>query len=283
MRIDAVKTLASASRRAAGSTARSISARSSLCSAAALLLAGAPLQAQGPANALEWADSARKLIEVANLAGDTDQISAARALIDRALTRYPGDARLLHYRGYSLYREATVRMERGEQETRKYLEAAETALRASIKAAPIPESHALLSSVIGQQIGGNPIKVMTLGPRSNNAMDKAVALGPANPRVWLLRGIGALFAPGMFGGGRDKAEAYLKKSIELFAQDAPEVGAPAWGRDEAWLWLGRLYERDKRWNDARTAYEKALELEPRNNWVRLILLPELEKRRTSSR
>jgi tetratricopeptide (TPR) repeat protein len=219
-------------------------------------------------------------MEAASLAGDVDQIAAARALIDRALTRFPGDPWLLHYRGYSLYREATVRMGRfGDDDVNDYLELAEADLAKSAARLPLPESYALLSSVIGQQIGSNPIKGMTHGPRSNKAMDKAIEVGPLNPRVWLLRGIGAIFTPKLFGGGTDKAHTYLTKAIQLFEQDKPVAPAPNWGRDEAWVWLGQVHEKEKRWDEAQAAYRKALEIEPRNDWVRMQLLPELQKRK----
>jgi tetratricopeptide (TPR) repeat protein len=142
------------------------------------------------------------------------------------------------------------------------------------------ESYALLSSVIGQQIGSNPLKGMTLGPRSSNAMDKALELGPRNPRVWLLRGIGAMFTPKLFGGGSDKAIEYLQRAIPLFDQDQPEKPAPSWGRAEAWVWLGQALAKEERFGDAREAYLKALELEPNHGWVRGVLLPELEKKIT---
>ena len=135
--------------------------------------------------------------------------------------------------------------------------------------------------MIGQQIGSNPLKGMTLGPKSSGVMERALSRGAQNPRVWLMKGVGELFTPGMFGGGADKAEASLRKAIPLFDDDKPAAPAPAWGKDEAWLWLGRALEERGKWDDARHAYEKALELEPRNQWVRMDLLPNLDRRKAS--
>jgi len=229
-------------------------------------------------DAAMWADSAARLIDAASVAGDAQRIVNVRALLDRALTRYPGDAMLLHYKGFACYREATIRLGRENADTDELLDCAEDALVQSVAALPIAESQALLSAVIGQKIGNNPIRGMLLGPKSDEWMGKAMRTAPANPRVWLLRGIGAIFKPGMFGGGLDKAESDLRKAIELFATDRPVPPAPAWGRAEAWIWLGQTLQRADRPGEAQKAYETALELERGNGWVRDVLLPGLKRR-----
>jgi tetratricopeptide (TPR) repeat protein len=231
----------------------------------------ARLAAQQPTTAVQWADSARRAIAAANLSGDLDALVQARALTERAL-----------YRGYALYSEATLRQGRyNEKDVGKYLEQAEEALEQSLTKLKVPESFALLSSVLGQQIGSNPLKGMTLGPKSNSAMEDAIQADPRNPRVWLLNGIGAIFKPAMFGGGHERAEQYLRKSIQLFETDKPEAPSPAWGREEAWIWLGQLFEQQKKWDDAKQAYQKALEIEPNNAWLKATLLPELDKRKAA--
>jgi tetratricopeptide (TPR) repeat protein len=244
-----------------------------------VLLALLPLtlSAQEP-TAKEWADSVRRVIDAAAFQGKIEPIAEARALAERALTRFPDDAWLHHYRGYALYREANLRTGlKGDKNIDQVLREAESAFRTSAAKQPIAESYALLSSVIGQQIGSNPIKGMTLGPRSNDAMDKAIELAPRNPRVWLVRGISAMFTPGMFGGGNDRAEEYLRRAISFFDGDQPQTPAPSWGRAEAWGWLGQVLAREERFDDARAAYLKSLEIEPANGWVREQLLPALEK------
>ncbi len=231
-------------------------------------------------SAAQWADSARIAIESAYLAGDLNALTSARALVERALTRFPGDAWLLHYNGYALFREVNLRQGRyREKDLDPYLEKAEALLKSSAAKQPIPETYALLSSVIGQQIGAHPLKGMTMGPRSNSAMEDALAHGQDNPRVWLLRGIGARFTPKLFGGGNERAEEYLRRAIALYERDSVKPPAPGWGRDEAWVWLGQIFEENKQWEQARRAYEQALQYEPRNGWVRDELLPNLNKRK----
>jgi tetratricopeptide (TPR) repeat protein len=241
-------------------------------------MAASGAEAQTLTGAAQWADSARRAIEPAYLAGDTTGLAAVRVLLERALTAYPNDALLLHYQGYLDYRDLSLRMGRWRQDVGELLDEAERSLEASNQVKPMAETFALLSSVLGQKIGSNPLRGMTLGPRSSSLMNRALDTGRNNPRVWLLRGIGAKFTPRMFGGGAERAEEYLERAAALFENDAPAPPLPAWGKAEVWAWLGQVYAEDGREHEARTAYMKALQLEPDNGWVRDVLLPALERK-----
>jgi tetratricopeptide (TPR) repeat protein len=247
-----------------------------LCTAASL-----PSQAPKPSvpPAIRLRDSAIALIAKALPAGDLQGLRSARALLERSLVVTPGDAWLQHYLGYALYREATLVMGRDGADAGPILERADELLEASARSGTIPESHALRSGALGMMIGSNPIKGMTLGPKSGDEMEKALAMDPTNPRVWLLRGIGAINTPEMFGGGLDKAEDFLKRSISFFAKDKPQPPAPSWGAHEAHTWLGQVYAKQGKVAEARAEYEKALAIEPNDMWVRMSLLPALDKKK----
>ena len=109
---------------------------------------------------------------------------------------------------------------------------------------------------------GNPLSGMTLGPKSSGLVDRAMELDPKNPRVWLIRGMSAMFTPKMFGGGTDKAERDLRKAIELFDAERPVAPAPSWGRADAYVWLGQALQKDEKHDEARAAYQKALAIQP---------------------
>ena len=237
--------------------------------------------AQAPAltGASKWADSAAREIDAATDAGDLTRLRSARTLLDRALTAFPNDALLLHYKGYALHREASLQEGLGHRtDVEPLLDQARAVLEQSLAVKPMPETHALLSSVLGRSIGFHPIKAMLLGPESGSQMTSAIALDPKNPRVWLLRGIGAMFTPAQFGGGLPVAEEHLKKAAELFESDHPVAPAPSWGRAETYAWLGQIYQKQNKSAEAITAYNKALEIDPQFNWVRRVLLPSVKPR-----
>jgi len=227
------------------------------------------------------ADSLRLSIEAAADASDVDAADAAAALAERAVALYPNDAMLRHYRAYALYRAGTMVFGRfGSGRARPYFDKARDVLEQLVEKPTIPESYALLASVYGMQIATAKIQMlagMRLGSKSNSMMERAVTAGPNNPRVWVMRGIGALNTPSTFGGGLDKAEAHLKHAIELFATDKPEAPLPAWGLADAHVWLGQVYARQKKRDAARAEFEAARDLQPRNAWITLTLLPSLDK------
>jgi tetratricopeptide (TPR) repeat protein len=248
----------------------------------ALLLAtnaGCAARAAAPpgGGALQWAETARADIEAAHLRGDLDGLHAARAVTERALSAFPDDPLLLHYQGYALYREASLLMAREREQARALLEAAEESLVRSSRRRPLPESHALLASIYGQLSGLDPRRAAELGPRVAEVQATGGRLGPRNPRVWLLRGSGAVYTPEQYGGGLARAEEWLQQALALYPTDAPAPGHPGWGHAEANAWLGIVYERQGRTDLARAAFLRALELEPGYAWVRRQLLPSLER------
>lgn len=216
----------------------------------------------------KWADTISAEIENAQLAGDTAKLAAAAALASRVAVAYPNDGLILHYKGYALYREALF-ASRNRDATPLFQEAFDV-LSKSLAAHPLAESHMLLSAIDGQLIAKSPSRAMELGMQSQSSTGSALRLGPSNPRVWLLRGQGAIFTPPEYGGGLDVAEEFLKKSIELFASDAPKPGEPSWGKAEAYVWLGQVYERKGDKAQAAQMYDKALEVSPKYGYAKAL-------------
>ncbi len=228
------------------------------------------------------ADSVSRAIERAVSAAELEPLHEALALAERASAAYPSDALLAYYNAYALYRTAvaTYGVE-GSGKARPYVERAVSLLEklTSDPSSPVAaENEALLSAVYGVQIATSRIQAiagMRFGPKSTDRIERAIKQAPLDPRVWLLRGIGAFNAPKAFGGGLERAEEYLKKSIELFASDTAQAPWPHWGKAEAHVWLGRTYAGQRRIEEARSEYMTALAIDPDNRWVRLTLLPKL--------
>jgi tetratricopeptide (TPR) repeat protein len=238
------------------------------------------LSAQAPAltGAARWADTVRLSIERAVTAGDTRALAAAGALAQRALTAFPNDPLLLHYRGYAIYRELILQAgERTPAYTERMQEAV-TLFEQSAAVRPMAETQALLSTCLGNLAAEGMIAGMRYGPASSEARDAALQLGPRNPRVLLLTAVSYWFTPKMWGGGEDKGYATLQRAIAAFAGDAPAAPLPAWGHAEAYAWLGQMEVRRGNPAAARAAYAKALSLEPNFVWVRQVLLPAVAQR-----
>lgn len=229
--------------------------------------------------AAQWADSAGRLIEKATIAGNLQGLRNAGLLLDRALLAYPNDALLLQYQGYGLYREAGLLGGGSPSEKAELPLVAATArvkLLESLAAHPFPETHALLAMTMGRMIGLDQIYSPTLGPLIPKEMNAAISMGPTNPRVWLLRGIQSFYTKPEYGGGLPVAETQLNKAIELFATDNPTPPAPAWGKAEAYVWLGQVLQKQNRIAEARAAYNNALTVERDYPWVIYSLLPSLD-------
>jgi tetratricopeptide (TPR) repeat protein len=226
--------------------------------------------------AARWADTVRVSIERASLHGGQAELVAAGALAERALSAFPNDPLLLHYRAYGLYREAQRTPEQGDAKEDMFKRAVDL-LERSNAVRPMPETQALLASCLGQLAGGGAVAGMRYGPAASAAAEAAASLGPTNPRVLLLAAISAWFTPRMWGGGEDKGYALLQRAIEAFATDAPARPLPAWGRAEAYAWLGQMEKKRGAVAAARAAYQKALDLEPGYPWVMRSLLPALDQ------
>lgn len=219
--------------------------------------------------------SGKQMLESAN---DLDSMYAARATFERALADTGLVAWGHYYIALADYRIAGL-LEGESKDPSEHLNAAVEHLKKATEIDPqAAEAHALLSSVYGWQIGLSPMKTMLLGPRVGKAARKAKQLAPDNPRVVLSAAISDFNTPEMFGGSKEKGLQGLKRAAELFAQEEPtDPIRPVWGHREAYAWLGIAYQGQGELESARTAFEKALEIDPDFGWVKDWLLPELEK------
>jgi tetratricopeptide (TPR) repeat protein len=128
-------------------------------------------------------------------------------------------------------------------------------------------------------IGDSMLRGIRFGMKASDAEDKAVALAPRNPRVLMLRAVSAWYKPAAFGGGEEKARTLLQQALQAFSADAPARPLPAWGRAEAYAWLGQMEAKAGNREAARAAYDQALALAPAFAWVQYVLKPQLERTR----
>jgi tetratricopeptide (TPR) repeat protein len=243
------------------------------------LLCTVPVAAQPSlTGAARWADSARRLIHAASLGNDAPGLRAGGEVARRALSAWPAEPTLLHYSAFARYREVMTKRGATEAETDSVLKIAADELERSAATLAWPETQALLASCYGTLAGRGMMAGMRWGNRASDARERALAAGPNNPRVLLLTAISAFYTPAMWGGGRDKAMTHLRAAIAAFEQDRPAAPAPAWGRSEAYAWLGQFERAAGRVAEARAAYERALAIDPEFTWVRQVLLPQVNAR-----
>lgn len=226
-----------------------------------------------------------------------DQINENRELIQQAVNHYnqqmllsaretfkqmEGDANfrplIYYYVGYSDYRLATLFYKKQDDKKSVYVDEAIRYLKKAVKGNPdFIDARALLGACYGMKISG-PFSAIKYGPKSNAALTEFPVREISNPRVFLLQGISDYFKPALFGGSPDKALDKMKKSAHLFNQKShQDAFSIRWGHEEAYAWMGKIYMEQKDFHKARTAYAKALSINPDYDWVKRNLIPELNK------
>jgi tetratricopeptide (TPR) repeat protein len=222
---------------------------------------------------------ARSLLEQGYYHWDEAKMQESLAQFQRLLHLEKEEWLIRFYIAFADYRLGTFYMEKDKKKAGKFLNDALNQLKKSQKQNDsFTESYALMSSCYGFKTGLAPWKGMILGPRAGLAIGKAESLGPENPRVWLLKGIGSRYTPKAFGGGKKTALEELNKAIELYEQEKPrDPILPQWGHDEAYAWVGIILKQQGHLQEAKKAFEKGLEVNPHNGWITYSLMLDLEK------
>ncbi len=129
------------------------------------------------------------------------------------------------------------------------------------------EALALKGTAVGMRISFRPLtRGMRMGPASSRAIARAIELDPANPRAWMIKGIGAHNTPTMFGGGNKKALQALNTAIQLFADDNS-----GWGQADAYVWRGLTHKNIGDDSRAREGFRAALDIAPNYQWAARLL------------
>ncbi len=203
--------------------------------------------------------------------GDVEKLKEISTKLERLSTFEDKEWLINYYLALNSYRIGTIAYEDKEM-SEKYLESAKEVIQKSIKGKDdFADSHALLSTILGMEIGFKPQLAMINGMKSGKEIEKAKKLDPENPRVYLIDGIGTLYRPKMFGGGADNAIPLFEKAAELFLQEEDRGIYPDWGKDEVYVQLGNAYKEKKEDSTAIKFYKKALEVNPDYGWAKEIL------------
>lgn len=207
---------------------------------------------------------AKALVRDGNDAGSIDSLQQARALAKRATTNEAHTALAHYYAALADYRMVNQLPRDAEERRTQVLEDAIGHLKRATKMDDqLADAWALLSGCYGQMMGMNPMRGMSLGPKSSEALKKAKTLAPNNPRVWVISGTQDFYTPSMFGGDKEAALRKFQKAARLAEQESVDDPLmPDWGHAEAHAWIGVAHMNAERYAQARTAFETALDLNP---------------------
>lgn len=225
--------------------------------------------------------AAREALDRGAYAANPAAMIEARSVIEQLVTRNPKSAPLHYWLAYADWRIAPRVMEKKAQATRFVKDGLQHADRALELEPKLAEAVALKASLLGLSLQLEPATMMTVGPEIQATMDRALTMAPDNPRVVLLDAMGTLHKPAFVGGGPERALEKFVKAQALFDREGdavpPSAYTPRWGRFESLAWAGRSAAKMNDRAAARAFYEKALALRPDSGWVRLVLLPELDR------
>ncbi len=168
-----------------------------------------------------------------------------------------------------------------KKEAKEWLSKAEKNIEVLLSRDPEdPKLYSMKGALIGYAVALNPVKAPVLGGRSTDASDRAIELGPGEPRVWMERANMEFYKPAILGGSVHEAVKLYEKAVKLFEASPDRIS-------ENWLYLncmanlGLAYEKTDRMDDAGRVYRKLLRLEPSFAWVKDDLYPRYKEKRAN--
>jgi tetratricopeptide (TPR) repeat protein len=204
--------------------------------------------------------AAREALESAEVSFDPAALLKAREQIDRLVEQPHAPPRAAYLQGRAYLDLVTWNQRHGSSsEALHYAQLAITAGQAAVERnRQHSDSHRVLGEAYSRVIGlRRGITGLLYGQRSQQQLSLALRLDPLNARAHLAMGIAKLRSPRLVGGDGDAALHAFEKAIALAPQN--------W---EPHAWLGVAYRERGDVVAARTALERALDLSPRNEWVK---------------
>ena len=137
--------------------------------------------------------------------------------------------------------------------------------------------HALAAFVINALALSDRTRIPQLLPELRLHRQRALALGPQNPRVIIMDASLLFYAPPP-AGSQDLALARWNEALHILESERPsESASPDWGGALAYGWLANLYldTSPPKLDEAQQMARRALELRPDFWWVRTQVLPRI--------
>lgn len=162
-----------------------------------------------------------------------------------------------------------------EEKMEAYLKLTEAALKALLKEEPKHAAgNGLYAGLLGMKIARSPMKGMLLGGKSERYANKGVQSDDADPIALYQAGSRYHYTPEMWGGDGAKAVDYLEQAAQAFSKEAR---ACDWFYLQTMALLGQAQAAIGETEAARQTYLQALVEEPSFGYVKMFLLPQLDK------
>ena len=228
-------------------------------------------------------EEGKKAVYKADVEFDIASYIKARGLFERALASDSENYLANYFLAYTDYKLAIFFMQnKDKQQFTNYVNSATAILKSLISNdGSDAEAISLLGTVNGIQVTMDPSLGQSRGAQNIALTSEAMAIAPNNPRVLLQKGISKYSTPEFFGGSKEEALDFFKKSISVFENEDQSNNEISWGYLEALAWLGKSYTHLGDYEAAKTAYIKALQIEPNYSWVKNILLPSVKEKLSS--
>jgi hypothetical protein len=171
--------------------------------------------------------------------GDAAELKGLAAKLERAAAVAPADWLPRYYQAYALVISVFQSQEDGDAKD-KLLDQAEAALaQARQRKGDESELLTLQAYIYQARLGVSPmLRSMKYSRMVTEAIAKAKALNPANPRPYLVGANNVYYTPSMFGGGAEPAKPLYEEAKAKYAAFRPTSPlAPNWGQNQV---LGRL-------------------------------------------
>lgn len=205
-------------------------------------------------------------------AWDRARFAEAAEIFRQACTEQPDSYEAHYWLGAArfhivLHRQGDQEDPADPAESRRLISEAAAPLKRAVKLnGRDSEGHALLGTLVGIQIAGNPKSSLWLGPKTTYHKRHALRNDPRNPRAHYLIGTSYFHAPGILGG-REKGLEFFLKAEKLFEEEAKEARQPTqptWGYSSCLTFIGRTYQDMGRSKEAEAYFRKALSVNPQD-------------------
>ena len=209
-------------------------------------------------------------------AWDSEQFDTAAKLFQSACNQPSATATNFYWLGVGEFHRALCVLGTGDGARQKaaaeaLLDQAADALKQVVAREPAhAESHALLGTIYGMEIGEHWLRAIWLGPRLQKELEQATTHGTNDARVLYLLGTSQFYCARRESSRRE-ALATLQHAEKLFDAETktpPGPLEPRWGHDSCLTFIGNCYEKLSQPKKAAVYFRKALALHPENGMAR---------------